>query len=90
MVSGYLIEPAGIIESDLDKVMELYFAPTQIDQLVKTCISRKWTVWSKKLSTGEKTNPWRLVDTVITHAVRLSASDVHIEPQERISRAVPH
>ncbi len=84
MVSGYLIEPAGIIESDLDKVMELYFAPTQIDQLVKDMHIPEVDSLVEEAVNGREDKPMaRLVDTVITHAVRLSASDVHIEPQEK-------
>lgn len=84
MVSGYLIEVMGILESDFNKTIDLYFASSKINAIVKDLSIPEVESLVKEVVTGDEDKPIaKIVDTVLVHAVKLAASDVHIEPQEK-------
>lgn len=84
MVSGYFIETMGILEADFNKVLKLYFADSTVNKIVKDLSIPEVETLVQQASTGDEDKPVaRLVDTILMHAVRLTASDIHLEPQEQ-------
>ena len=84
MVSGYFIESMGVLESDYNRMIEIYFSASTIDNLVKDMRIPEVEVLVGEAVDGQEDKPMaRLVDSVVLHAVRLNASDIHIEPQDK-------
>ena len=85
MVSGYIIEAAGILESDFKRIVEIYFSSSNVEKIVKDLMIPNAEALIEQATTkGEdESTITKLVDTILMHAVRLNASDVHIEPQDK-------
>ncbi|MBI1979429.1 MAG: type II/IV secretion system protein, partial [Elusimicrobia bacterium] len=85
MVSGYVLDIMGLLESDFNKILELYFESSNINTLVKDlAIPEVQSVVDEFVTGSEETPIVKLTDMILGHAVRLFASDIHLEPQDKM------
>lgn len=83
MVSGYTLDVMGIQSQDFSRVLSTYFT-ANTDTLVKDISIPEVETLVVQATSGDEEKPIaKLTDSIMSHAVRLSASDIHLEPQEK-------
>ena len=76
------IEPVSAEELEIRKVQDLYYGPTGSLQEIIASIDRGKLADAEKL--GEEAPVIRIVNYLIIQAVQTKASDIHIEPEEKL------
>lgn len=91
IITGYSIKPFVALESSIESFIDKYFAADEMDKAIKEAVFDRISLTNieNELSSGDsnetatKAPIVKLVDTLLTEAVRLGASDIHLEPQEK-------
>ena len=76
------VEPVAVEEMDIRKVQDQYYGPTGSLQEIVATIDKGKLVDSEKL--GEEAPVIKIVNYLIIQAVQAKASDIHIEPEEKL------
>jgi len=92
-ISGFTIEPVIATESDIKSALsQFYFKGSTIDDVLKKIEPSDSSPEEDELSperlksVAEEAPIIKLVDLIIIQAVRSGASDIHVEPDEKLLR----
>lgn len=78
------IDPVGILESDFFRLMDKHFSYKGVQSLLQDISIPEVSAAAADAVSAESGPVARLVNTLLTHAVKMRASDIHIEPQEKV------
>ena len=76
------IEPVAVEEMEIRKVQDQYYGPTGSIQEIVDSIDKGKLLDAEKL--GEEAPVIKIVNYLIIQAVQTKASDIHIEPEEKV------
>jgi len=76
------VEPVAVEEMEIRKVQDQYYGPTGSLQEIVASIDKGKLVDSEKL--GEEAPVIKIVNYLIIQAVQAKASDIHVEPEEKL------
>ncbi|MDD5347579.1 MAG: ATPase, T2SS/T4P/T4SS family [Candidatus Omnitrophica bacterium] len=76
------VEPVSVEEMDIRKVQDQYYGPTGSLQEIVASIDKGKLADSEKL--GDEAPVIKIVNYLIIQAVQMKASDIHVEPEEKI------
>lgn len=94
MVTGCNVRPVIAPESEIKEAIEKYYGTVTIEEAMKEAQTRRVTITEeeeldlgKLIKEGRGAPVINLVNHMIVEAIRLGASDIHIEPYEKSLRA---
>ena len=87
-LTGHYIEVVHSTESDIqDALVRYYGAKTDLDGLLQEAIDRARSAYDSGAKLGEADSPYiQLVEMIIRKGVEDSATDIHVEPEEKVVR----
>lgn len=91
IITGYTVKPFVALEAEIEVIIEKYYSVDCMDKTIQKLVSDILPVVENDDTSdsavirgeADKAPVIELVNTILVDAVRLGASDIHIEPQEK-------